>query len=170
MSHLGNRVSALLDGRLSPAEEERCWEHVHQCHPCRDQVEREGWVKTRLATLSLGPDPTTPDHLKSSLLAPADHPWAAPYAVPAGRSRSTLVLGGGVAGAVGAAVVGVLALGAAPASAPSVDRRVPVTDLSRSTQVSWRDAPSIIGGGLSGPATSRTLPVRGDRWREKMGE
>lgn len=169
MSHLGTRVSALLDGRLTPVEEERCWEHVHQCHPCRDQVEREGWVKTRLATLSLGAG-SAPDHLKSSLLAPADRPWAAPYAVPAGRSRGALVLSGGMAGAVGAAVVGVLALGAAPASAPAVDRRTPVSDLSRSTQVSWLDARSIVRGELAGPGTSRTLPVRRDRWREKMGE
>ena len=48
MSHLGSRVSALVDGRLPLAEEERLWEHVHTCHPCRDLVEREGWVKTRL--------------------------------------------------------------------------------------------------------------------------
>ena len=54
MSHLGWRVRALLDGRLSPAEEERCWSHVHGCHACRDLVGREGWVKTRLAGLSLG--------------------------------------------------------------------------------------------------------------------
>ena len=51
IGHLGPRVSALLDGQLSPADEERAWEHVHSCHQCRDAVEREGWVKTRLATM-----------------------------------------------------------------------------------------------------------------------
>src|SRR4051812_1640158 len=40
--HLGDRVSALLDGQLTPAEEERAWSHVHDCHQCRDLVEREG--------------------------------------------------------------------------------------------------------------------------------
>ena len=61
MSHLGSRVSALLDGRLAPEEEERCWSHVHACHACRDLVEQEGWVKTQLAQLSFGPasPPTT---------------------------------------------------------------------------------------------------------------
>ena len=53
--HLGSRVSALLDGRLSPEEEERCWAHVHACHACRDLVEQEGRVKTQLARLSFGP-------------------------------------------------------------------------------------------------------------------
>ena len=52
MGHLGSRVSALLDGQLSPADTERAWEHVHSCHACRDLVEREGWVKTRLAGLA----------------------------------------------------------------------------------------------------------------------
>ena len=54
IGHLGARVSALLDGQLSPADEERAWDHVHSCHQCRDAVEREGWVKTRLATMQLG--------------------------------------------------------------------------------------------------------------------
>ena len=67
MSHLGPRVSALLDGRLDPAEEERCWSHVHSCHSCRDLVEQEGWVKTQLAQLSLEASQTSHD-LKSALL------------------------------------------------------------------------------------------------------
>ncbi len=56
MGHLGSRVSALLDGQLPAAEAERAWAHVHACHACRDQVEREGWVKTQLAGLSFGRD------------------------------------------------------------------------------------------------------------------
>lgn len=168
MSHLGTRVSALLDGRLDPAEEERCWAHVHQCHPCRDQVEREGWLKTRLATLNLGGD-TAPDHLKASLLAPVDRSWTPACAAAPGRSRTALALGGGMVGAVGAAVVGVLALGAAPATAPAVDRRAPVTDLSRTAVVSWLDAPAVLGGAGSWTQTPPTLPVTGDPRRERMG-
>jgi anti-sigma factor RsiW len=52
IGHLGTRVSALIDGQLSAEETERAWEHVHTCHTCRDLVEREGWVKTRLAPCS----------------------------------------------------------------------------------------------------------------------
>lgn len=138
--HLGSRVSALLDGRLPADEEERAWAHVHECHPCRDLVEREGWIKTRLAGLSLA-DRTecgAPDRLKDSLLAPSTLPGCQTSLVPGhfatssslarSRHRSSLVAIGG--GAAGAAVVGVLALGAAgPAQ---VDRRAP-SDLSRPT-------------------------------------
>jgi anti-sigma factor RsiW len=138
--HLGSRVSALLDGRLPAAEEERAWAHVHECHPCRDLVEREGWVKTRLAGLSFADQSEceAPDRLKNSLLAaagcrsalaPAQFPTAATGA--RARHRSLVVIGGGAAGA---AVVGVLALGAA--GTPQLERRAPISDLTRPTQTS----------------------------------
>ncbi len=136
MTHLGSRVSALLDGRLAPDEEERCWAHVHACHACRDLVEQEGWVKTRLAQLSLGPSGScSPSHdFKSSLmgrcssLQPASGPGVAATGA-AHRSRRGLVAIGG--GAASACVVGVLALGVA--NTPRIDPRPPVTDLSRPT-------------------------------------
>ena len=127
MWHLGSRVSALLDGQLPREEAERAWAHVHVCHACRDLVEREGWIKTRLAGLSHG-GTTAPDHLKGSLLGPHAH---SPHLDPLGRrSRSWtgLAIGGG---AVGVAVIGVLALGAASPDAP-VDRRPPVTNIGQS--------------------------------------
>lgn len=126
MAHLGSRVSALLDGRLDAAEEDRCWSHVHECHACRDLVEREGWVKTRLAELSLGPT-MAPDRLKDSLLSGVGSltPPAFPTA-PRSRARVLVVLGGGAAGAC---VVGVLALGVV--GSPGSEPRPPVTDLSR---------------------------------------
>ncbi len=67
--HLGNRVSALLDGQLSPAESERAWAHVHVCPPCRDLVEREGALKQRLAQLGHGPScGPVPERLKGLLV------------------------------------------------------------------------------------------------------
>jgi len=127
IGHLGTRVSALLDGQLSTEETDRAWEHVHTCHTCRDLVEREGWVKTRLAGLSFDSG-CAPDHLKGSLLGmPPGHVF---LGLDAHRSRRVglgmAAIGGG---AVGAAVMGVLALGAAPADAPSIERRAPVTQL-----------------------------------------
>lgn len=130
--HLGDRVSALLDGQMTLAEEERAWSHVHDCHQCRDLVEREGWVKTRLAGLSFD-TAAAPTSLKGSLISSLAH------GVPPGDvflssapdprpRRVTLVALGG--GAAGAAVMGVLALGAAPADAPSVERRAPTTSIS----------------------------------------
>lgn len=129
MGHLtGTRVSALLDGQLSAVEAEQAWAHVHACHSCRDRVEREGWVKSRLAGLS-GAAGDAPDHLRGSLhqLTPGERFAADPRASArelAGRSGGA---GRGMAavvgsGAAGAAMLGVLALGVAPASTP-VDRR-----------------------------------------------
>jgi hypothetical protein len=129
IGHLGTRVSALLDGQLSPADEERAWAHVHSCHQCRDAVEREGWVKTRLATMQLAGSPA-PSHLKGSLLFGGLVGWPEladlatlsdlsehPALAGAARRRH-LGLAGIGSGAVGAAVMGVLALGASPANAP----------------------------------------------------
>jgi anti-sigma factor RsiW len=132
MTHLGARVSALVDGRLAPDEEERCWSHVHGCHACRDLVEHEGWVKTQLAQLSLGPSETSHD-FKSSLLGrcsalASSGSGMAPAAFSAShRPRRGLVAIGG--GAASACVVGVLVLGAA--GSPRMEPRPPVTDLSR---------------------------------------
>ncbi|MCW2791640.1 MAG: hypothetical protein JWO76_738 [Nocardioides sp.] len=151
IGHLGPRISALLDGQLSPEEAERAWVHVHACHACRDQVEREGWVKTRLAGLSYGGGPA-PEHLKGSLLGgPAGVPPGDAYLALAGAHGSRLRRNGGLVaiggGAVGAAVMGVLALGVAPADAP-VDRPAPLTHLVRPS-----DAPRVVTPTLS-PAAS----------------
>ncbi len=133
MTHLGSRVSALVDGHLGPDEEERCWNHVHTCHTCRDLVEHEGWVKTQLAQLSYGA--SRPSHdFKSALVGrcPELSTHASPLAGAAfptasHRSRRGLVAIGG--GAASACVVGVLVLGVA--GSPRVEPRPPATDLSR---------------------------------------
>jgi hypothetical protein len=119
IGHLGSRVSALLDGQMSPADEERAWEHVHTCHQCRDAVEREGWVKTRLATMQLA-GASAPSHLKGSLIVRGvvDWPELPEHPAFADSRRRHLGLSGIGGGAVGAAVMGVLALGASPANAP----------------------------------------------------
>lgn len=124
IGHLGPRVSALLDGQLSPQDTEEAWAHVYSCHACRDLVEREGWVKTRLAGLSCEPGPA-PHDLKGSLLSmpPGDRFLVAPRGAGARRGLGIAVLGGG---AVGAAMLGVLALGTTPSSPPA-DRRPPAT-------------------------------------------
>jgi hypothetical protein len=170
MGHLGHRVSALLDGRLDPVEEERAWAHVHACHPCRDLVEREGWVKTRLAGLS-GAGRDAPADLKHSLLGgPAVPPGSPrpggsalvadgfPTAVPTRTLHRGLVAIGG--GAAGAAVVGLLALGAAGGGA-TLDRRAPASELNRSTPTTSLDRSRPAG-------REETRPPRHVVLREKM--
>lgn len=157
--HLGSRVSALLDGRLPAAEEERAWAHVHECHPCRDLVEREGWVKTRLAGLSLADreECEAPDRLKDSLLGcgSALTPPRFPTSTTTvrARHRSLVAIGGGAAGA---AVFGVLALGAA--GSPQLERRVPVTDIIGPTQSA---TPTVDTASVDRPA--RRTPRRHQR-------
>ena len=56
MTHLGDRVSALVDGQLDPQASERAHAHLASCRPCRDAVETERLLKTRLRALQ-GPDP-----------------------------------------------------------------------------------------------------------------
>jgi hypothetical protein len=135
MAHLGTRISALLDGQLPPEEEERAWSHVHTCHFCRDAVEREGWVKTRLAGLSFDAG-RAPAGLKGSLLGmpPGDALLVFAGGRPDHRTRRNVGLAAIGGGAVGAAVVGVLALGAAPADAPTIDRRTPAYQLMTPSQ------------------------------------
>jgi len=141
--HLGDRTSALLDGQLSEEETERAWAHVHSCHVCRDSVEREGWLKSRLAGLSH--DPTAkavPDALKGTLLgAPADvffgfhdTTYAETRSQPQSHRRAVglAAIGGS---AVGAAVMGVLAFGAAPASAPTTPLPAAAVNSAAPTQI-----------------------------------
>jgi hypothetical protein len=139
IGHLGSRVSALLDGQMSAEEAERAWAHVHACHLCRDLVEHEGWVKTRLAGLSFGDTPT-PDRLKGSLLGSPPSPLAAPqFPSYEGRLRRNVGLAAMGGGAVGAAFMGVLALGVGPADGPAIERRTPPASVTRQT-----DAPSPV--------------------------
>lgn len=108
--HLGSSVSAVVDGQLPPAAEERAWSHVLTCPGCRREVEREGQVKTRLATLRGEPPP--PQLLGSLYDVRA---WSAVDALERrarSRRRGSLVAVG--AGSVGAAVLGLSALAGAP--------------------------------------------------------
>ncbi len=141
--HLGTRVSALLDGQLSTDETERAWAHVHLCHLCRDHVEREGWIKTRLAGTSFEPGPA-PDTLKGALLgmspvgmspvgmSPGDLYLTLSAEADHARGRGRRAVGVAAIGgsAVGAAVMGILALGTAPADAPGLDRRAPIAQVT----------------------------------------
>lgn len=56
MAHLGDRVTALVDGQLPAEAVERAHAHLAHCRPCREAVETERLMKARLATLR-GPEP-----------------------------------------------------------------------------------------------------------------
>jgi anti-sigma factor RsiW len=174
--HLGAAVSALVDGQLDPSTADRAWAHVHGCPLCRCQVEREGWVKSRLAAMSAGaaPDTAPPAHLLGSLYglpgedgsgrAPAA--WAAVQEIERrerGRRRTGLALVG--AGSVSAAVLGLATLGGptlgisgAPAAPPPTALTRPVTPLVDGATVGstahvhgWLPESPGAGSGRGGP-------------------
>ena len=66
MAHLGERVTALVDGQLGAEAVERAHAHLAGCRACRDAVETERLMKARLASLQ-GPEPSS--DLRQRLLA-----------------------------------------------------------------------------------------------------
>lgn len=69
MSHLGERVSALVDGELNHAERDRALAHLAFCADCRREVESMRALKSRLRSLD---DLTMPADLTMSLLRMAE--------------------------------------------------------------------------------------------------
>ncbi|MCW2847775.1 MAG: hypothetical protein JWR90_1749 [Marmoricola sp.] len=119
--HIGPKASALVDGQLAPAEEERAWSHVLTCPGCRRLVEREGWVKRQLGSLSDPARSDPPPQLLGSLYAV--DAWAAVDQIEqqSRRRRTTAVVLGG--GAVGACVLGLLTITGGPAGRADVPTR-----------------------------------------------
>lgn len=160
IGHVGAKVSALIDGQLPPAEAERLWNHVHGCPLCRDHVEREGWVKTRLAGLGVERQPAAPNYLHSVLCRThdfdVDDPSHEVAPLPARRRGVAVAVVG--AGSVGAAMLGVLAL-AVPAQTPPADRRGPTTSFSGVTDSQRPAAPVGTTAPLSATSNSAQTSV-----------
>lgn len=161
--HITAKISDLIDGRLSAVEEERAWAHVHECAACRDMVEREGWLKSKLAGLSFA-DPMPSARFKDTLRA---DDLAGLMAAGGGavvhrqRVRGLWALGGSAAGAC---VVGVLALGYAGNA--GVEPRPPVSQLGGSTT---QFTPASRDAARSRRTTSTPLSMQLVAVREKMG-
>jgi hypothetical protein len=120
--HIGTKASALVDGQLSRAEEERAWSHVLTCPGCRRLVEHEGWTKRQLG--SLGGTGTVAQELPPQLLGSlyAVDAWATVDAIEkrSRRRRTVAVVGGG---AVAASVLGLLTVTGAPGGRTEVPAR-----------------------------------------------
>lgn len=69
MSHLGERISALVDGELGHAERERALAHLTFCAACRREVEEMRSLKARLRAME---PPAMPADLTMSLLRMAE--------------------------------------------------------------------------------------------------
>lgn len=51
MTHLGPRLSALIDGELEDSERMRVFDHIGRCRPCRDEVDAIRTLKRKLNAL-----------------------------------------------------------------------------------------------------------------------
>jgi hypothetical protein len=119
--HLGSTASALVDGQLDAETAERAWQHVHGCLQCRRLVEREGWVKRRLAQVTGSPQGARADDPPDSLVGSLLHldatalAWAEAREIEeSGRVRRRVGFALVGAGSVSAAVIGLTALGGLP--------------------------------------------------------
>jgi hypothetical protein len=176
MSHLGSRVSALVDGQLSPADTERALAHVAACGPCADELAAARQARRALSASShdVAPDP----ELTARLLALASGPTGptgpgsprerrrtvvplgeSAYAVPAKALSGDLVhrrrldpraLLGVVTG-TGVAVVALLLLGEQPPVTPSTHPADALTALGRAPQE------TSLGQGSADRQTTATL-------------
>jgi len=119
--HIGSKVSALVDGQLPPADEERAWSHVLTCPGCRRLVEHEGWAKRQLGALRASSVTEPPPQLIGSLYAV--DAWSAVDEIEkrSRRRRTAAVLVGG--GAVGACVLGLVTVAGGPAGRGEVPSR-----------------------------------------------
>jgi anti-sigma factor RsiW len=54
MSHLGDRLSALVDGELDGAERDRAHAHLAHCEPCRAEAAELRALKQKLSALTDG--------------------------------------------------------------------------------------------------------------------
>ena len=136
--HIGSKVSALVDGQLPPAEEERAWSHVLSCPGCRRLVEHEGWTKRQLGSLCGSMTMEPPPQLLGSLYDV--DAWAAVDAIEkrsrrrrtavavvgaiekrSRRRRATVMLLGG--GAASACLLGVVAVAGGPTGRGDVPTR-----------------------------------------------
>jgi anti-sigma factor RsiW len=140
--HIGSNASALVDGQLSPADEERAWQHVLGCPGCRRLVEREGWIKQRLAGLAGSSAVAAPPDLLGSLYDV--DAWATVDELErrSKRRRAAVALVG--AGSVGVAVMALMSV-----TTPPVGRNeVP-------------GSPAFIGNGVprNDPGTGLTADI-----------
>jgi hypothetical protein len=73
VSHLGERVAALVDGQLATDAAERATLHLTECRPCRDAFELERLIKHRLGSMGT-PEPSTDFVTALVLMAGPDGP------------------------------------------------------------------------------------------------
>lgn len=162
MSHLGQRISALIDGELSDAERDRVLAHIAGCDPCRQEAVALRALKHRMHSLGEAMvDAALTGRLMAMAMPPDGRPWTAR---PSWRPRSgfpaaRLLTAGVIASAVAGLGAAAFFAGAEPqAPGPRVTPAVD-TFLVQHAIVTG-DLPVTPASGSAGTASS-AAPVTG---------
>ena len=87
MSHLGQRISALIDGELSDSERDRVLAHIAGCDECRQEAVALRALKQRMHSLGEAMvDAALTGRLMAMAMPPDGRPWTAR---PPWRTRGT---------------------------------------------------------------------------------
>jgi hypothetical protein len=129
MSHLGQRISALIDGELSDSERDRVLAHIAGCDECRQEAVALRALKQRMHSLGEAMvDAALTGRLMAMAMPPDGRPWAAraPWrprgGSPAARMLTAGILASTVAGLGAAAFfVGGEQQAPGPKVTPAVD-------------------------------------------------
>ena len=129
MSHLGQRISALIDGELSDTERDRVLTHIAGCDECRQEAVALRALKHRMHSLGEAMvDAALTGRLMAMAMPPDGRPWTArpPWrprgAFPAARMLTAGILASTVAGLGAAAFfAGGEPLAPGPKVTPAVD-------------------------------------------------
>ena len=114
---LGRRIAELADGRLVGAERDRALAHVAVCASCRDALETQRSIRSRLAGSAT---PTPSMDFLSRLQHVPDRPAPVVELKPR-RTKTRLAVAGGSAAILTIAVAGgMVSLGQTAATAPIV--------------------------------------------------
>ena len=178
MTHLGVRLTALIDGELDHDERERALCHLASCEQCRDEADALRGLKRRLGALA---DPGPSDRLLRGLRAMGEPGGPVPPPVPrmpgesrrpaVARPRDTRPSGGpsrrssarrrmprGRYLLAGAATLAVLGIGSAAFAAGSEPRSLP------------RVTPSVEQFAVEHALTSGDIPLTAPRPAETTSD
>lgn len=174
MSHLGDLISALADGQLSPAETERALSHVTMCRLCARELDTARTARRALSSAAdVMPDPaltarlmalqasipsTDDDPLRKPFLGPdpfAPPVWQAGFESadgfdgrldrPARRRRTTRIAALSVGGA-GMLGLALFTLGDVPVVSPQLSAQTSMTMLGRTGPGTMAAGQDVLAG------------------------
>jgi anti-sigma factor RsiW len=165
MSHLGQRLSALIDGELDGDERDRVLVHLARCEPCRDEAIALRTLKRRMNALGEAAADSALTRRLMGLAQPGEHldpaasgssAWSRSAVSPLGSDHGSRELRPAWYVTFGAAAVVVVGVGTAaflagggpgrpaPRVTPAVDTYVMQHDLLTGVVPG---APSVVGYG-----------------------